>query len=51
MALAVETRGELTSGMVVVDRRRGTPDAPTAGVCVDVEAERFLRLFTERILE
>jgi purine nucleosidase len=50
MALAVETRGELTTGMVVADRRRGFLATPTARVCVDVEAERFLRLFTERVL-
>jgi inosine-uridine nucleoside N-ribohydrolase len=50
MALAVETRGALTAGMTVADLRRGTPASPTATVCVEVEAERFLRLFTERVL-
>jgi inosine-uridine nucleoside N-ribohydrolase len=50
MALAVETRGELTAGMVVADLRRGSPATPTADVCVDVEAERFLQLFADRVL-
>ena len=49
-ALAVETRGTLTAGMAVADLRRRRPAAPTADVCVEVEAERFLRLFTERVL-
>ncbi len=50
MALSVETRGELTTGMVVADLRRGSPAQSTADVCVDVDAERFLRLFAERVL-
>lgn len=50
MALAVETRGALTAGMAVADLRRGAPGPPTATVCVDVESERFLRLFTDRVL-
>ena len=50
MALAVETRGALTAGMAVVDLRRGRRPAPTAEVCVEVEAKRFLDLFTERVL-
>jgi len=51
MALAVETRGALTSGMVVADLRRGSRAKPTGDVCVEVEAERFLRLFAERVLQ
>jgi inosine-uridine nucleoside N-ribohydrolase len=50
MAVGVETRGALTTGMAVADLRRRPRGAPTANVCVDVEAERFLRLFTERVL-
>ncbi|MBP1776914.1 MAG: nucleosidase [candidate division NC10 bacterium] len=50
MTLAVETRGTLTAGMAVADLRRRRRAAPTADVCVEVEAERFLRLFTERVL-
>ncbi len=68
--LRVETRGEHTTGMTVVDRRPGAragsiasgdpaspiPPAPAASggspvvdVAVAVEAERFLRLFLERL--
>lgn len=50
MALAVETRGALTAGMAVADLRRRSRAAPTADVCVEVEAKRFLDLFTERVL-
>jgi len=50
MALAVETRGALTAGMAVADLRRRCRAAPTADVCVEVETERFLHLFTERVL-
>ncbi len=50
MALAVETRGALTAGMAVADLRRGSRAVSTADVCVEVEADRFLRLFTERVL-
>jgi purine nucleosidase len=51
MALAVETRGALTAGMVIAELRHGSQAKPTADVCVDVEAERFLRLFAERVLK
>ena len=50
MAVAVERRGELTAGMAVVDLRRGGRPTPTAAVCVEVEAARFLRMFAERVL-
>jgi purine nucleosidase len=50
MALAVETRGALTAGMAVADLRRPCRSVPNADVCVEVEAHRFLRLFTERVL-
>jgi purine nucleosidase len=50
MALAVETRGVLTAGMAVADLRRRSRTAPNADVCVEVAAERFLDLFTERVL-
>jgi inosine-uridine nucleoside N-ribohydrolase len=50
MALAVETRGALTAGMAVADLRNRRRAAPTADVCVEVETDRFLRLFTERVL-
>lgn len=42
----VETKGEFTRGFTV-SRNSNTPNAE---VCVDVEAERFVNLFMERIL-
>jgi inosine-uridine nucleoside N-ribohydrolase len=50
MAVAVERRGELTSGMAVADLRRRSHATPTASVCVEVEAARFLHTFTQRVL-
>lgn len=50
MALAVETCGALTAGMAVADLRRRCGEVPTADVCVGVDTDRFLRLFTERVL-
>ncbi|MBX5437219.1 MAG: nucleoside hydrolase [Alicyclobacillaceae bacterium] len=45
----VETSGDLTLGMTVVDAR-GKPTAPpNADVCVDVDAERFLARFCSRL--
>jgi len=51
MAVAVERRGELTSGMAVADLRRRSHAAPTATVCVEVDAARFLHLISERLLQ
>ena len=50
MTVAVETQGALTAGMAVADLRRRSRAAPTAKVCVEVEADRFLGLFAERVL-
>ena len=50
MALAIEGRGELTSGMVVADLRRRSRGIPNASVCMEVEAARFLQVFTQRVL-
>ena len=50
MAVAIERRGELTAGMAVADLRRRSQAAPTATVCVEVEAARFLHLFRDRVL-
>jgi inosine-uridine nucleoside N-ribohydrolase len=36
--------------MAVADLRRRSRTAPNADVCVEVAAERFLDLFTERVL-
>ncbi|MBI4552381.1 MAG: nucleoside hydrolase [Candidatus Latescibacteria bacterium] len=48
----VETAGDLTIGMTVADLRPGRlpPAGANARVCVDVNAEAFLTLFTERVL-
>jgi len=51
MAVAVERRGELTSGMAVADLRRRSRPTPTAAVCLEVEAARFLHIFTQRVLD
>jgi inosine-uridine nucleoside N-ribohydrolase len=50
MAVAIERQGELTAGMAVADLRRRSQAAPTATVCVEVEAARFLHLFRDRVL-
>ena len=50
MAVAIETRGTLTAGMTVADLRRGSHAVPTAQVCLEVDADRFLGLFTQRVL-
>lgn len=65
MHVDVETKGEFTRGETVANRRgeveRNVPEGdryviegvdkvtPNARVCVDVEADRFLRLFVSRI--
>jgi len=50
MAVTIERRGELTSGMAVVDLRRRSRATPTADVCMEVDAARFLHIFTQRVL-
>ena len=48
--IRVETRGEHTAGMTVVDRRPGaSAGAPVVDVALAVDADRFLRLFLERL--
>jgi len=49
----VETVGDLTRGMTVVDRRRyhKTSEAKAnVDICVSVDNERFLRLFMDRVV-
>jgi inosine-uridine nucleoside N-ribohydrolase len=49
----VETVGELTRGMTVVDRshyRRVTGPEANVEVCVSVESDRFLEMFMERVV-
>lgn len=50
LAVAVERRGELTAGMAVADLRRRSHADPTAAVCVEVNAARFLHFFSDRLL-
>ncbi len=45
----VETRGEITSGMTVADRRRLTGKAPNLDVAVSVDVATFLDRLVERI--
>ncbi len=45
----VETCGELTRGMTVVERRHGKIVEANAGVIVEADAERFHRLIMERV--
>jgi len=52
MSVAVETEGKWTQGMTVVDGRNIKPEwkeSPNAQVCVDVDIERFLSLFYQRL--
>jgi inosine-uridine nucleoside N-ribohydrolase len=49
--IPVDTRGALTAGMVVADLHRGSQATPTADVCVEVAAERFLQRLVERVLQ
>ncbi|HET7853791.1 MAG TPA: nucleoside hydrolase [Candidatus Methylomirabilis sp.] len=46
----VETRGEITTGMTVADRRPFRAERqPNVEVALDVDADRFLSLFVERL--
>lgn len=46
----VETRGEITTGMTVADRRRLRAEGtPNMDVALDVDTDRFLSLFMERL--
>ena len=49
MSVDIETRGELTRGMVIAERRPWVKTAANVDVCTSVEAERFLDLFCERV--
>ena len=52
MHIDVETRGDVTEGMTVADRRPirvSAKKTPNAEVCLDVNASRFLSLFMERL--
>jgi inosine-uridine nucleoside N-ribohydrolase len=47
----VETRGELTRGMVVADDRVGAVGAGNAVLCTALDSEKFIRMFSRRVLE
>jgi inosine-uridine nucleoside N-ribohydrolase len=47
----VETCGELTRGMTVVERRHGRIVEADTEIIVEVDAERFHRLIMERVIE
>ncbi|NIQ37698.1 MAG: nucleoside hydrolase [Proteobacteria bacterium] len=52
MHIEVETKGRLTEGMTMADRRpvgEKASGSPNAQVCLDVDASRFLSLFLERL--
>ncbi len=50
MKLDVETKGELTRGMVVAERRPWMRGGENTDFCVGVESDRFLGMFCERVL-
>lgn len=52
MRVQVETCAGITNGMTVADFRPGPAplDEPNASVCLDVNADGFLKLFSERVL-
>ena len=50
----IETRGDLTEGMTVADRRSihpGLKKPPTADVCIEVDAPLFKDFFLKRVLK
>lgn len=51
--VTIETSGDYTSGQTIADLRprRTQTQPPNAQVCVSVDAERFFRMFTARLLE
>ncbi|MBW2122049.1 MAG: nucleoside hydrolase, partial [Deltaproteobacteria bacterium] len=52
LPVQIETRGEVTEGMTVADRRPVRADLkkrPNAEVCLDVDSSRFLSFFLERL--
>jgi inosine-uridine nucleoside N-ribohydrolase len=53
MSVDIETRGELTEGMTLADRRPIHPSLKeplTADVCTNVDAPRFIDFFLKRLL-
>jgi ribokinase len=53
LPVRVETQGRHTIGMTIADRRdasRHDPDTPVVDVAMDVDADRMLALFADRVL-
>jgi len=50
MHVDIETSGELTRGMLVAERRQWARKATNVEVCVEVDSERFLANFCERVI-
>jgi inosine-uridine nucleoside N-ribohydrolase len=53
MSVDIETRGDLTEGMTVADRRLIHPSlkkSPNADICLKVDAPRFIDFFLRRLL-
>jgi purine nucleosidase/pyrimidine-specific ribonucleoside hydrolase len=46
----VETSSRITMGMTIADFRPRCTDRPNTSVCVDVNADRFMSMFFQRIL-
>ena len=46
----VETAGDLTSGMAVSDLRPSAALPPNARVCMKLDTDAFVTLFSERVL-
>ena len=54
MSVDVETRGDLTEGMTVADRRfihTSLRKPPNADICLNVDAPRFIAFFLKRLLD
>jgi purine nucleosidase len=47
--LEIETASPRASGMVMTDRRGRWGQPPNADVCVEIDAERFLELYMDRL--
>lgn len=50
MSVDIETKGDLTRGMVVAERRPWVQNAANVDVCTNVDGNRFLNLFSERVI-
>ena len=49
MHVNVETKSEVTAGMTTTDWRFKSPGEANVNVCVDVDNERFLKLYLDRL--